>query len=90
MGRRFFVRDGETRITCEELVDFLHQYLEQELTAERNDLFERHLGRCASCVAYLETYRATLLLARCAGDEPQGLPPLPEELVEAIIRARSA
>jgi len=91
MGRRFVVRGGETRVTCEELIDFLHAYLDGELAEERRRLFERHLERCPSCVAYLESYRSTIALAResAAPVEPEPAE-LPDELVQAILAARSA
>jgi anti-sigma factor (TIGR02949 family) len=89
MGGRFVVRDGETRVTCEELIEFLHAYLDGELAEDRRRLFERHLERCPSCVAYLDSYRRTIALARdsAAPGDPEP-PELPEELVQAILAAR--
>jgi anti-sigma factor RsiW len=82
--------DGRWYITCEELHAFLDDYLAGELPAERHDEFGRHLARCRSCAAYLESYRATVALARAAHREleldPAGVPP---ELVAAILAARA-
>jgi anti-sigma factor RsiW len=44
-------------ITCRELIEFLHLYLDGELPPERMVEFERHLSVCESCVHYLATYR---------------------------------
>lgn len=81
---------GEELLTCEEVITFLREYLEQELDAAEAREFERHLVRCRSCVAYLDTYRETILLARGAWwEELPGAPPeLGAELVRAILAAR--
>src|SRR5438876_7946111 len=43
----------EPYITCRELIEFLHLYLDGELPPERVVEFERHLSVCDSCVHYL-------------------------------------
>jgi anti-sigma factor RsiW len=74
-------------ITCQELIDFLHLYLEGGLPADRREEFERHLSVCDSCVRYLDTYKKTILLERAAFEDPSaGVgPDVPEELVAAIL-----
>jgi len=81
---------GEELLTCEEVITFLREYLDQELEAGEAHEFERHLARCRSCVAYLETYRETIRLARGAvWQELSGaLPELDEGLVRAILAVR--
>jgi anti-sigma factor RsiW len=77
-------------ITCRELIEFLHLYLEQELAPERRAEFDRHLSVCDSCVHYIETYKTAIALGRKAWlelDAPTG-PEVPEELVSAILAAR--
>jgi len=56
----------QTRMTCREVNEFLGACLDQELEAEERGEFERHLGRCPVCVAYLENYRETIRLGRAA------------------------
>ncbi len=76
-------------ITCRELIEFLHLYLDGELPADRVVEFERHLSVCDSCVHYLATYRETIALGKAACrdlDAPVG-PEVPEELVAAIVSA---
>jgi anti-sigma factor RsiW len=76
-------------ITCRELIEFLHLYLDGELPPDRAVEFERHLSVCDSCVHYLSTYKQTIALgkAACADlDAPVGAE-VPEELVSAILSA---
>lgn len=74
-------------ITCQQLIDFIASYREHELTDDQHGEFERHLAVCPSCVAYLNTYEQTVLLAKASADEP--VPDeIPEPLVRAILAAR--
>lgn len=73
-------------VTCKELIGFLDDYVAGEVAAPRVELFERHLSRCPSCRAYLETYRTTITLARSAAPDATTLPP---ELLTAILSAVS-
>lgn len=83
-------RLGEGKVTCEALISFLLEYLAGELSAERQGQFEAHLSRCRSCVAYLESYRKTIELARSSERDPEReTPAMPKELVAAILAARS-
>lgn len=73
-------------MTCQQLIDFIGRYREQELAADERVEFERHLAECESCVAYLKTYEQTVLLAKASADDR--LPPeVPESLVKAILAA---
>ena len=76
-------------MTCQEILDFLMQYLDGELPAEQLACFEEHLHVCGPCVAYLETYQETIRLGRaaCAEDDAP-CKDVPEELVRAILDAR--
>jgi predicted anti-sigma-YlaC factor YlaD len=78
-------------MTCQEILDFLMQYLDGELPAEEVAHFEEHLGCCPPCLDYLKTYKETIRLGReaCAGDESR-CKNVPEELVRAILAARRA
>jgi anti-sigma factor RsiW len=77
-------------MTCRELIEFLADYLSGELPAEERRLFEEHLAECPDCVAYLETYEATIRLGKGAFSIVQdpGCADAPEELVAAIMAAR--
>jgi anti-sigma factor RsiW len=77
-------------MTCREVNEFLGAYLDHELEAEERGEFERHLGRCPVCVAYLETYRETIRLGRAAlvESDPPEEADVPEDLVRAILASR--
>lgn len=78
------------RLTCRECVEFLMDYLDDSLSADVRVTFERHLAACANCVRYLESYKTTTTICKKAFDVRDGdaLPPVPEELVKAILAAR--
>ena len=78
-------------MTCRELVDFLMDYLENELPASETLEFEQHLRVCPACVSYLETYRLAVQLGRklCEYDDAPVPDDVPEDLVQAILRSRS-
>ena len=76
-------------ITCQELIDFIASYRDNELSPDQRVEFERHLSVCPSCVAYLKTYEQTIALTRATGDE-LAAEDVPESLVQAILNAREA
>ena len=70
-------------MNCAQLItDFLADYLDGTLPAGTLADFEHHLDVCASCVAYLRTYRTTIALASGAAVATDDVP---EELVSAIL-----
>jgi anti-sigma factor RsiW len=80
-------------ITCRELINFIMAYLDGELPEPARADFERHLAVCPSCVAYLESYKATIRLGKAAlrPTEDDSLPAgVPDSLVRAILSARAA
>jgi anti-sigma factor RsiW len=81
---------GEVRpyITCRELLDFLHLYLDGELAPDRRAEFDRHLSVCEPCRTYIVEYRRTVALGQAAFDASDAPADAPAELVEAILRAR--
>lgn len=76
---------------CSDLITtFLADYVEGTLPPGTRDDFEHHLDVCASCRAYLQTYRETIAMAAAAGDPPRvDVQDVPEELVRAILDVRS-
>jgi anti-sigma factor RsiW len=73
-------------VNCRECTDFLIDYLNGDLPAAQQRIFEGHLELCPPCLTYLESYRATLALGELVRDEPTE--PLPDVLVHAILAAR--
>jgi anti-sigma factor RsiW len=75
-------------MTCQQLIDFIGRYRENELSRDERAEFDRHLAVCPSCVAYLKTYERTVLLAKASADD-QVPASVPESLVKAILASTS-
>jgi anti-sigma factor RsiW len=77
-------------MTCREVTEFLMEYLSDTLPSAQRAVFDEHLRECPECVAYLESYKATLKLEKGAVSHPDEPVPndLPEELVQIILKAR--
>jgi anti-sigma factor RsiW len=50
-------------LSCQELVELVTDYLENELPAGQRERFEAHLTGCDGCVAYLEEMRMAIELS---------------------------
>jgi anti-sigma factor RsiW len=79
-------------MTCREFAEFLMEYLSGELSPAERSVFDEHLAKCPDCVAYLRTYEETIKFEKAAFAVPAGPVPdqVPEDLVRAILDARSA
>jgi anti-sigma factor RsiW len=79
-------------MTCQELADFIIDYVEGTLPDVQRETFEKHLAVCPSCIAYLKSYRTTKMVLDDLGCEAQENVPceVPEDLVNAILAARKA
>ena len=76
-------------MTCKDFIEFLHEYLGDELPEAQKQRFEEHLAVCDSCVAYLSNYEDTMSLAKaCYSDDAPVPEDVPQELVHAILAAR--
>jgi len=73
--------------TCREVCDFLDEYHAGELDPMRTAAFERHLSMCASCRAYVDSYRRLIEMEKHAFSAAD-LPDPPAELVDAILAIR--
>ncbi|HEX6490656.1 MAG TPA: zf-HC2 domain-containing protein [Gaiellaceae bacterium] len=54
---------GQAKLSCQELVELVTDYLEDVLGAEERARFEQHIGTCAGCTEYLEQLRTTIRLS---------------------------
>jgi len=66
-------------LTCRELVELVTDYFEGALPARERRRFERHIGKCDGCTAYLEQMRVTIELTsrlRTEDVPPEALEPL--------------
>ena len=70
-------------MTCREVIEFLDDYVSNNLAADQRQVFDAHLSVCPACVAYLQTYLKTvdLALAATLDAAPSDIPP---ELITAI------
>ncbi len=78
-------------ISCAEFESFILDYLDNNLTPAQRGTFERHIAACGACHDYLDGYRQTVALGRAVFAAPEAEVPreVPEELVEAILKART-
>jgi anti-sigma factor RsiW len=60
-----------------------------ELPPDIHETFSRHLAKCRNCDLYLQQYRLTIAAGkRACASEDATAPPIPDELVRAILAAR--
>jgi anti-sigma factor RsiW len=71
------------RLTCQQVVEIITEYLDGVMEPSRRARFEAHLAGCDGCAAYLEQFRTTLaVVGRLdAGDVPA---PVMAELLSAF------
>ncbi len=77
-------------MSCQEFVDFICSYLDDDLPGETRIVFEEHLEICAPCVEFLRHYQLSIKLGHdvCGCPKEAAKTPVPEELVRAILDAR--
>jgi anti-sigma factor RsiW len=73
------------------MIDFLMDYLDGILSEPQRARFEEHLAECSDCVAYVATYLEAVHIGKavCSEEHEAAPPHVPEELVQAILSARS-
>lgn len=49
-------------LPCQQLVELVTAYLEDELDAGTRARFEEHIAACAGCATYLDQFRETIAL----------------------------
>ncbi|MFN3241934.1 MAG: anti-sigma factor family protein [Planctomycetota bacterium] len=84
--------EAAARVRCEECVEFLLDYVDGRLPAEQRFQFESHVAFCPACEDYVENYKQAAELCRDGGERLRSEQerPLPQELVDAILKARKA
>ena len=75
-------------MTCQELADFICDYIEGKLPDGERQVFQVHLDRCPSCIAYLGSIESTCKMIDREACEP--FQDVPEELIQAILKARAS
>jgi anti-sigma factor RsiW len=51
------------RVTCQQVVELVTEYLEGVMEPHRRARFEAHLAGCDGCTNYLEQFRTTISVA---------------------------
>jgi anti-sigma factor RsiW len=74
-------------MACREILDFLMEYLDGNLSPAQRAIFEEHLAVCPDCVAYLHNYRRTVKLVKSLADTPSATD-APEDFVKSVLAAR--
>ena len=77
-----------TDLTCQEMTDFLADYLDGSLALAERHVVDKHLADCPECIAYLRSYAETIRLARQSREDDALPAAVPDELVRAILAAR--
>lgn len=78
-------------ITCQEVIEYLMAYINNELSVDDRAAIDAHLAVCPECVTFLQTYEQTIRY-ELAAFEPgkQAIDEsIPESLVQAILAARA-
>ena len=90
MARRGICTDAP--MNCQEVSEFLMDYLDSTLPLRQRLVFKLHLLLCRDCRRYLDSYETTVQLTHSLRAEPssENMPPIPPELVQAILAARGS
>jgi len=75
-------------MTCDEFVDSLQAFRDDELTLPERIRVQEHLVGCEKCSVYLRRYEQTIKLAKSTASDDAEAAPLPESLVRRIVAAR--
>ena len=73
-------------LTCQQATALLVEYVAGELPAATAQAFQEHLRLCTDCVAYLQTYQATIAATRAVRYE--ALPEALQERLSSFLRER--
>jgi predicted anti-sigma-YlaC factor YlaD len=76
------VSESAEHLSCQEVVDLVTDYLEDEMNGEKTALFEQHLNFCEGCVLYVDQMRTTVAMAGRIEEEE-----VPPETRERLLTA---
>lgn len=78
-------------ITCQEVVEYLMAYVNNELAVEDRAAIDAHLAVCPECVTFLKTYQATIRCELVAFERREQIveEAIPESLIQAILKLRA-
>ena len=73
------------KLNCQDVLDQLSDFLEEDLAAELRQQIEAHLNGCRHCHLEVDTLRTTIQLYRT--DDTVGTPILLSERIRVALRA---
>ena len=75
-------------MTCQQICQFLSDYLAGELEPATRAAFEAHVAACPDCRKYVDGFARTIRFAKAALVAPEDeVAQMPEDLVQAVLRA---
>ena len=79
-------------LTCQQLIEFLTDYLDGQLPLTQRAAFGLHLALCRNCRSYLHNFKTMIAVSKQAfADSAEPVPAsVPEDLVQAILKSRRA
>jgi len=89
MGKRTRARRTQPRqadLTCQQIADFILDYLTGELHPDTASELEKHLHICPDCVAFMNTYKKTVEVTRSLPCED--IPPEMEKRVSRFLQKK--
>jgi anti-sigma factor RsiW len=77
-------------LTCQQLIEFLSEYVEGRLPLTQRAAFELHLALCRNCRSYLHNFKTSIAVSKqaLAGSAEPVAASVPEDLVQAILKSR--
>jgi len=87
----FLLKHVYGMITCREFDEFVLDYIDDELSERHRSIFELHLRLCPECRQYLVAYQRASEAGRAVFPPTDAPVPddVPEDLIKAILKARS-
>jgi len=90
-GKQHAKKTPRESLTCKTATSLIAKYISADLDPKVEFSFEEHLRACPDCVAFLNTYKKTLELARsflAAGLEDSGLERIEARVEEKVRKQR--
>lgn len=71
-------------MTCRDVVEFLSEFVSDELPADVQVDFSGHVSDCPACLHFLNQYRDTIAASKASFRLPDDVP---DELIAAILKS---
>jgi len=81
-----------TKKKCERIEEFIVDFLDNKLSDQQHKEFSMHIDLCPKCKVYLDNYKKTIDAVKVIHALPgngEDVDEMPEELVQAILTART-